>query len=109
MSTERLDQIEALLLQLSTAAVRHDNQLSRLEQLVQSNAQAIEANAQAIATQRQAHDELIRDAVEWFGDFSEKFERDHDAIVEMQSEIRGLQTESRRILERLDRGSNGTA
>lgn len=106
MTTERLDRIEALLLQLSEATVRHDNQLSRLEQLVESN-------TQAIAIQRQAHDELIRDAVEWFGDFAERFDRDHQAILqmqtdvrEMQSEVRGLQTESRRILERLDRGNS---
>jgi predicted nucleic acid-binding Zn-ribbon protein len=93
-SNDRLDRIESLLLQLAESAVRHDNQLSRIEV-------AVTANTEAIASMRESHDQLINESVEWFG---EVFTR----IDEMQSEVRGLQTENRRILERLEQHmSNG--
>ncbi len=71
----------------------------RIEAIVESNARAIAANSAAISQLRVTAEQTLSDTAQWF-----------TAVVnnmqEMQSEIRGLQTENRRILERLERGSN---
>jgi phage shock protein A len=106
--SSRLDRIESLLLQLAESSVRHDNEFSRWEQRMDRAAErmdrieaTVDGNAQAIAQMQQSHDQLIHESLEWFG---QVFTR----IDEMQSEVKGLQTENRRILERLEQHmSNG--
>jgi hypothetical protein len=77
-------------------------QLRTTQQIVDSNARAIEANSVAIAELRRSQSETlqemrdnVRDVVGMVGTIAEEMQ-------EIHSEIRGLQTENRRILERLE-------
>jgi chromosome segregation ATPase len=45
----RLDRIEALMMELATASVRHDNEFSRINQTLDRVAEQQEANRQAIS------------------------------------------------------------
>lgn len=95
MSNE-LDEIRSLLLETV--------------QIANSNAKAIQANSGAIADLRIAMEQQkqeLRDqaseTVEWFSGVVNQADADRVIIREMQSEVRGLQVENRRILERLER------
>lgn len=99
----RLDRIEAIMLDLASASVRRDNEFSRVNALLESNA----ALLQDLAThQREAQVEMrasINDLIDMIGTLSQNADLHWNAIQEMQSEVRGLQTENRRILDRLER------
>ena len=78
-------------------------------QIVNSNAKAIQANSNAIAELRMLQeatlrqiDELARETLEEVVRLTTEAESDRAVIREMQAEVRGLQTENRRILERLE-------
>jgi len=49
----RLDRIEAIMLELATASVRHDNEFSRINAIFDRNAQQIEAITQRIEANTQ--------------------------------------------------------
>jgi predicted nucleic acid-binding Zn-ribbon protein len=50
----RLDRLEAIMLDLATASVRHDNEFSRINAALERITQQQEANNQAIAQNQQA-------------------------------------------------------
>lgn len=65
MSDDRLTQIESMLHQLATAALRHDNEFSRwsqrmerIEATVADNAQAIAGISQALGQTRERLDQI---------------------------------------------------
>jgi hypothetical protein len=88
-----------------------NNRLDRIEALVQSNAEAIAANAQLIAANSQATAANTRNIdqlsqlqlrmMEEFTEYRRSMQEMRADILEMQSEVRGLQTENHRILDRL--------
>lgn len=86
MSTERWD----------------DDRLDRLASMVESNARVIQALANVAGEAREEKQQLFQ-----------RMEQQQAIIVQQQEEIRGLQTENRRILDILlnqpDRGDNPTA
>lgn len=90
-----LDEIRSLLLETT--------------QIANSNAKAISANSAEIAAlraaieqQRQELRDQASETVEWFSGVVNQAAEDRALIREMQSEVRGLQIENRRILERLE-------
>jgi hypothetical protein len=106
----RLDRMERLLADTLQG-------LAETRKIVDSNARAIQANSDAIQANRGAIADLrvsmeqqnqeLRDqaseTVEWFSGVVNQADEDRALILEMQSEVRGLQVENRRILERIDR------
>jgi uncharacterized coiled-coil DUF342 family protein len=121
-NNSRLDRIEALVLQLATAnlqhsaaSTRHDEEFSRINAILESNARLVQDLA---VQQRETQTEMrssINDLINMIGTLGQNADRHWAAIQEMQSEIReiqvdvrGLQTENRRILDRLEQHmSNG--
>jgi hypothetical protein len=90
-----LDEIRSLLLETA--------------QIANSNAKAISANSAEIAVlgaaieqQRQELREQASETVEWFSGVVNQADEDRTLMREMQLEVRGLQIENRRILERLE-------
>lgn len=111
--TERLDRIERILAETaesqSAARAESTHWFNRMQQIVDSNARAIEANTAAISESRQTADEdraqfraSIEDVVSMIGELGHTASATFERIDQMQSEVRGLQTENRRILERLE-------
>lgn len=93
--TDRIDRIEAILERIA-------EQQEQAQQLVNSNARSIEATSNAIAELRQTQEvdradfrSSIEDVVGMVGTLATEMHT-------MQSNILGLQTENRRILERLE-------
>ncbi len=93
--TDRMDRIEAILERIA-------EQQEQTQQQVSSNARSIEATSNAIAELRQAQEvdradfrSSIEDVVGMVGTLATEMHT-------MQSNILGLQTENRRILERLE-------
>jgi hypothetical protein len=79
-----------------------ETRLDRLETLAETTLLAIQ---QLALQQRDAQAETrasINDLIGMIGTLSQNADRHWAAIQEMQSEVRGLQTENRRILERLE-------
>ncbi|MFN6474358.1 MAG: hypothetical protein RMY36_032395 [Nostoc sp. SerVER01] len=104
----RLDRIEELLLQTAlqqqanTEAIdnlkqRFDDVGDRLEQTTQAISR-LEANQEALQQQLEAS---ISHLVGPIGDFVEEAQQDRAVIREIQSEVRGIQTENQRILQYL--------
>jgi ribosomal protein S8 len=118
-SNDRLERIESIVQANAQAIAQHSTWFERMERIVESNARAIEvtqaitnSNARAIevtqaivnsnarAIEANSNENaLMREAIISLVETSE-------AILEridlQQSEIRGLQTENRRILDRLE-------
>jgi hypothetical protein len=98
----RLDRIENILAATAVQTAANAEGLAEARKLIDSNARAIEANSQENAIMREAIIALV--------DTSELLFERIDAAIEridmQQSEIRGLQTENRRILEFLERGDS---
>ncbi|MGK7874674.1 MAG: hypothetical protein AB4426_15630 [Xenococcaceae cyanobacterium] len=118
---DRLDRIEAVL--ESTAHLAQSNTLSitdlresirSVEVIAESNTRSIaslreairavgvvtENNAQTITRLSEENNRTMSRLAERINRFVEQAERDRAAILQMQREIKGLQTENRRILER---------
>nr|MDZ8061864.1 hypothetical protein [Nostoc sp. EkiNYC01] len=106
--TSRLDRIEALLLQTAvqqqtnTEAIdnlkqRFDNVGDSFDQTTQAISR-LEANQEALQQQLEAS---ISHLVGLIGDFVEEAQQDRAVIREIQSEVRGIQTENQRILQYL--------
>ncbi|MEH2067859.1 MAG: hypothetical protein V7K47_06785 [Nostoc sp.] len=83
----RLDRIEALLLQTAVQQQANTQAISRLE-----------TNQEALQQQLEAS---ISHLVGLIGDFVEEAQQDRAVIRELQSEVRGIQTENQRILQYL--------
>lgn len=133
--TERLDRIEAILLQntsqiatLLEGQIKFQTQLNELTQDVDGLRQGVDEFRQNVDGLRQGVDEF-RQSVDEFKQSVDEFKRDTRASIEelvqmglgtyqlvadnsnairtMQSEVRGLQVENRRILQELrDRRNN---
>jgi prophage DNA circulation protein len=89
MTTEqRIDRLE-ILAETTLLAIQHLALQQRELALQQRDAQA-DMRASVV------------DLVDMIGTLSQNADRHWEAIQEMQSEVRGLQTENRRILERLE-------
>jgi hypothetical protein len=98
-----------------TQANGNNSRLDRLETLAETTLLAIQQLAlqqRDLAAQQQAAQaetrDSINDLVSMIGTLGQNADRHWAAIQEMQSEVRGLQTENRRILEWLEQHmSNG--
>jgi uncharacterized coiled-coil DUF342 family protein len=100
-NNSRLDRIEALVLQLATANLQHSAAITRHDEEFSRINNAIEQ----LTTETRAS---INDLVNMIGTLGQNADRHWESIQEMQAEVRGLQTENRRILERLEQHmSNG--
>ena len=100
--TNRVDNIanslESLTNRVDSIAISTENN----NRLIESNARVIQALANVAVEAREEREQLFQ-----------RMDREHTIIVQQQEEIRGLQTENRRILDILinqhDRGDNPTA
>jgi hypothetical protein len=85
-----------------------DDRLDRLANMVESNARVIQALANAAAEAREERQEILQVIAQQ----QESMDRKQTIIVQQQEEIRGLQTENRRILDILinqrNQGDNPT-
>ncbi len=68
-----------------------NDRLHRIEQILGQVAESVNANTEQIVIVMQAVDRLANVQLQML-----------ESITEMQSQVRGLQTENRRILERLE-------
>jgi hypothetical protein len=93
-SGDRLDRIEAILLQVAQQQQTNTTAIAQLRQ-------ASQQNVDAIAETRQQLEDSITHLVGLIGDFVEEGQQDRAVIRELQSEIRGIQTENQRILQYL--------
>lgn len=103
-----LDEIRTILLQTAQQQASLQQQLIETRQIADSNARSIQANSNAIEELRRNQEEAstemrtnIADVVGMIGDLIQQADEDRRLIREMQSEVRGLQTQGNRILERL--------
>ena len=100
--TNRVDNIanslESLTNRVDSIAISTENN----NRLIESNARVIQALANVAIEAREEREQLFQ-----------RMDREHTIIVQQQEEIRGLQTENRRILDILlnqrDLGDNPTA
>ena len=65
-----------------------DDKLDRLANMVESNARVIQALANVAAEAREERQQLFQ-----------RMDQQHAMMIQQQEEIRGLQTENRRILD----------
>jgi len=107
MSTERwdddrLDRLADRIEGLTSIAERHDR-------LIESNARVIQALANVAAEAREERQQILQ----LIAQQQESMEQKQTVLVQQQEEIRGLQTENRRILDILlnqrNQGDNPTA
>jgi hypothetical protein len=110
----RLDRIERILLQVAEQQQQTQEQQQQFQEQQQRTQQQIDANAEAITqlqtTQARSQknlDDLIEETLQMFGDSIAQADQDRAIMREMQSEVRGLQTENRRIFEVLRRRNPG--
>ncbi len=89
---DRLDRIESVLERLAIANEQASNRLSSLEARTEVILLAVQQQQSQISDLR----ESVADTVQMVGSLANE-------MHQMQSEIRGLQTENRRILDRLER------
>jgi predicted nuclease with TOPRIM domain len=112
----RLDRIEALTVEIAAANLRHDRAIDQNntaiarhdEEFICINA-ILESNARLIQDlaiqQRETQTEMrsnINDLVSMMGTLSQNADRHWASIQEMQAEVRKLQIENSRILDRLE-------
>ncbi|MUG94027.1 hypothetical protein F7734_17165 [Scytonema sp. UIC 10036] len=97
----RLDLIEALLLQTVQQQQVNTAAISQLTQQQQVNIAAIAQLAQQQAELKQELQDSISHLVGVIGDFVEEAQQDRVIMRELQSEVRGIQTENQRILQYL--------
>ena len=76
--------------------------LDRLEALAETILLAIQKQQENRDADKAEFRESIQDIVSMIGTLGETSDRQLALIQEMQSEVKGLQTENRRILERLE-------
>jgi len=93
--TDRLDRIERIL----------ETTASRLDQVAEQQ----KINTTAIAQVNVQLEASVSDLVRLFLESIEEAEADREAIREMQLEVRGLQSENRRILEYLSSRNGGSS
>lgn len=103
--TDRLDRIEAILERHAEAQIVHDREILEIRQL-----QADNANAIKVLTEHQAqYAEQLRAEVTNLTELIQVVTQQHGETIAridiMQSEVRGLQVENRRIMERWDNGN----
>jgi predicted transcriptional regulator len=86
-----------------------DDRLDRLANMVESNARVIQALANVAAEAREERQQILQ----LIAQQQESMDKKQTVIVQQQDEIRGLQTENRRILDILlnqrNQGDNPTA
>ncbi|MCM1985127.1 hypothetical protein [Lyngbya confervoides] len=85
-------------------ATAQPDRLDRIEALVETNAQAIRSNSEAIAqaaSERQEFREVFQATLRVIAEMGQRQDAQLEAIHAMQSEIRGMQLENRRILDHL--------
>ena len=114
--TDRLDRIERIL---ETTASRLDQvaeqqkinttAIAQLEASVNGVAEQLKINTAAIAQVNVQLEASVSDLVRLFLESIEEAEADREAIREMQLEVRGLQSENRRILEYLSTRNGGSS
>ncbi len=111
MSTERwdddrLDRLADRIEGLTSIAERHDR-------LIESNARVIQGVIQALANVAAEAREERQQILQLIAQQQESMEQKQTVLVQQQEEIRGLQTENRRILDILlnqrHQGDNPTA
>jgi hypothetical protein len=94
--------------------VNEESRLDRIERILLQVAEQQQVNTEAITqlqtTQARTQknlDDLIEETLQMFGDSIAQADQDRAIMREMQSEVRGLQTENRRIFEVLRRRNPG--
>jgi response regulator of citrate/malate metabolism len=103
----RLDRIERILLQVAEQQQRTQEQQQRTQEQVDTNVAAITRLEAAQEKTQKNLDDLIEETLQMFGDSIAQADQDRAIMREMQSEVRGLQTENRRIFEVLRRRNPG--
>ncbi|GAA6621343.1 hypothetical protein [Scytonema sp. NUACC26] len=97
----RLALIEALLLQTVQQQQANTAAITQLTQQQQNNTATISQLAQQQAELKQELQDSISHLVSVIGNFVEEAHQDRAIIRELQSEVRGIQTENQRILQYL--------
>jgi archaellum biogenesis ATPase FlaH len=99
---DRLDRLADRIEGLTSIAERHDH-------LIESNARVIQALANVAAEAREERQQILQ----LIAQQQESMDQKQTVIFQQQEEIRGLQTENRRILDILlnqrNQGDNPTA
>jgi hypothetical protein len=93
-------QQQQLIVQQQQAFLEHQQAMLELRQIVESNSRAIVANSEAMSDLRQDLRASIADTVAMVGTLANQ-------QSEIAAEVRGLQLESRRILDYLLNQQNG--
>ncbi|WP_017314168.1 hypothetical protein [Mastigocladopsis repens] len=97
----RLDRIEAILLQTATRLDQVATQQQVNTDAIAQLEVTVEQNSTAISQLGQQLEASISHLVGVIGDFVEESQQDRVIIRELQSEVRGIQTENQRILQYL--------
>ncbi len=97
MSEERLKRVEILLETCAKMSVNNQSDIQELKALTERNSQQIERNDEQIERNSQQIDRLTIQ----MASLSEMFRESIQVMKAMQSEIKGLQTENKRILDHL--------
>ena len=107
MSIERWD--DDRLDRLANTVESNSRAIENNNRLIESNARVIQALANVAAEAREERQQILQ----LIAQQQESMDRKQTVIVQQQEDIRGLQTENRRILDILlnqrDRGDNPTA
>ena len=105
---QRMSQMEKLLETSIKIIRRHDEEIGDLREMTQRNAEAIEdlremtrRNAEAIQEQARQNAESMARLTHQMGELTVMFQESMGIIRQIQLEVRGLQQENRRILERV--------
>lgn len=106
--TDRLALIESLLLQTAQSQRMTQQQLDRTQQQLDQLTIKVDANATAIASLTRDYQASIEDLVESGIQTNQLVAENSNAIRAMQTEVRGLQVENRRILQELRDWRRGT-
>jgi membrane protein involved in colicin uptake len=104
---EQQHQFQEQQQQLQEQQKQFQEQQQRTQGLVDANAAAITRLEAAQARTQKNLDNLIEETLQMFGDSIAQADQDRAIMREMQSEVRGLQTENRRIFEVLRRRNPG--
>jgi predicted nucleic acid-binding Zn-ribbon protein len=104
----RLNLIEALTLEIAAANLRHDRAIDQNKAAITRHDEEFSRINNAIEQLTTETRASINDLVNMIGTLGQNADRHWESIQEMQAEVRGLQTENRRILEHLEQHmSNG--
>ncbi len=98
--TDRLDRVESILADIADRLDRTESRLERTEVIANSNSRAIEANSNDMASLKEAERSLFASQERALIGLSDTMSEVVQRMDRTHAEIRGLRTETRRILER---------